>query len=736
MSEVKIDIKVITGSATATVKRFAGQLEEIEDSAKGAARTSAKAFNTIGGSAKRAGDTVSKALGGASDVFKIFLGNLAANAVSAAFRGITSAFTGAASTALSTARTFEDLNTRLVTLTGSTEDANELFSELRDFAAVTPFQLEGITDAAAQLLAFGTSIEDITPRLKNLGDVSAASGADLGEVALIFGQIQAAGKLTGERLLQLQERAIPIGPAIAETLGIAESQLRDFVKAGKVSAEEVGAAFELLSQEGQFAFNGLARASLTFNGAVSTLQENAQFLVTRFAEVITGSGQVKASIAGLSAVFEVLEAVVVENQASLQGFVDNIANAIPAAISFLGETIFVTIATFNDLRQAYNTTVGTGALVISTFVSVAEAALTAARAVASFTGSDTSGIDSGLESLAEFQDSLNETADTAADSNQKIQQSTNSAFNTISTVTAKSIEAFNTTKAATLELAAAQEEADRKRVESRKASNEAIVAADAQLLALQQEAALQASIDKELEREAEVLFREQRLIDLEEFFTRVEEAEIQARLNSATGEEEKQKILLQAQIEGNKRRRAEVNKLTKFEKLNEEEKNQFLLQNTSKAFGALAGLAATGGEKLFKVTKALQTAQVITGGIAAIQLAASAAPFPANIPGIVVETARAATSLIQINRAQPRFQDGGIVGGGQFSGDQVTARVNSGEMILNRQQQAQLFELATGSSGQGGKEIIVNSTIELDGEAVGRSVSRQVADGLELGEVV
>jgi len=39
------------------------------------------------------------------------------------------------------------------------------------------------------------------------------------------------------------------------------------------------------------------------------------------------------------------------------------------------------------------------------------------------------------------------------------------------------------------------------------------------------------------------------------------------------------------------------------------------------------------------------------------------------------------------------FADGGIVGGGSMYGDKVLARVNSGEMILNKRQQKNLFNI-------------------------------------------
>lgn len=42
----------------------------------------------------------------------------------------------------------------------------------------------------------------------------------------------------------------------------------------------------------------------------------------------------------------------------------------------------------------------------------------------------------------------------------------------------------------------------------------------------------------------------------------------------------------------------------------------------------------------------------------------------------------------------PKFASGGIVPGRSFTGDRVPAMVNSGEMILNAQQQARLFEIA------------------------------------------
>lgn len=176
--------------------------------------------------------------------------------------------------AVKEAAKFEQIQVQFEVLTGSVEAATKSVAELSAFAARTPFQFENIAKAGQQLLAFGFSTKQLIPLLGSLGDVSAATGSDLNEVALIFGQVAAAGKLTGERFLQFQERAIPIGPAIAKTMGVAENAVRGLVSEGKVSFDIFEKAFASLAEEGGLAFNGMAKQSETLNGLISTLTDN------------------------------------------------------------------------------------------------------------------------------------------------------------------------------------------------------------------------------------------------------------------------------------------------------------------------------------------------------------------------------------------------------------------------------------------------------------------------------
>ena len=112
----------------------------------------------------------------------------------------------------------------------------------------------------------------------------------------------------------------------------------------------------------------------------------------------------------------------------------------------------------------------------------------------------------------------------------------------------------------------------------------------------------------------------------------------------------------------------------------------------SKAF-ALMQLTLTSGLTIADGAKA------ISAGMAS----AAAVPFPGNIPaiisviaqigaivGTVASTISQAKSIIDGADAG-KFAGGGFVGGTSYEGDQLTAHVNSGELILNREQQGQLL---------------------------------------------
>jgi hypothetical protein len=125
------------------------------------------------------------------------------------------------------------------------------------------------------------------------------------------------------------------------------------------------------------------------------------------------------------------------------------------------------------------------------------------------------------------------------------------------------------------------------------------------------------------------------------------------------------------------------------------------VKDLGSAFGNLA--AGTKGAMKDMVTVVLSGLQKLIDGYLAAAIAATIAG-DADVPVIGLALAAVGVAALTAFWAAkvPAFANGGIVGGNSFTGDKVPVMVNSGEMILNRQQQNNMFsggELTTRVSG-------------------------------------
>lgn len=81
--------------------------------------------------------------------------------------------------------------------------------------------------------------------------------------------------------------------------------------------------------------------------------------------------------------------------------------------------------------------------------------------------------------------------------------------------------------------------------------------------------------------------------------------------------------------------------------------------------------------------------------------------FPYNLIAIAAGVAAVIAALASMSK----FAKGGIVGGNSYSGDRQVARVNAGEMILNRHQQSTLFNaINSGKLGGGNVQFKIRGT--------------------------
>ena len=92
--------------------------------------------------------------------------------------------------AITQAGIFESLETRLIALFGSVREGKDAFNEFNKIAATTPFAVQDIVNAGAQLQAFGA---DSRALLKDITNLAAFMGTNATEAANAFGRAFAGG---------------------------------------------------------------------------------------------------------------------------------------------------------------------------------------------------------------------------------------------------------------------------------------------------------------------------------------------------------------------------------------------------------------------------------------------------------------------------------------------------------------------------------------------------------------
>ena len=133
------------------------------------------------------------------------------------------------------------------------------------------------------------------------------------------------------------------------------------------------------------------------------------------------------------------------------------------------------------------------------------------------------------------------------------------------------------------------------------------------------------------------------------------------------------------------------------------------MQHMQSLMAGFGGAAATAFGEQSAAAKAFAVGQVIAQ--AAVGIMGTWAGYAKFGPwGTALAVAQTAmiggVALTQIGNIAGAFASGGIVGGSSMSGDNLTARVNSGEMILNGNQQRELFAMANGMGARNQVEVV------------------------------
>ena len=168
----------------------------------------------------------------------------------------------------------EQLEISFRTLLGSQEKANALIAEIKSYGTVTPYDTEGLAQAARLMLSYGMSSSKIMPTLQMLGDIAMGDKDKLQSLTLAFSQMSASGRVCKEDLNQMVDAGFNPLQIISEKTGKSIGELTDEVSKGAISVQDIEQAFIDATSEGGKFHNMVNNMSDSIAGKTAQMTDN------------------------------------------------------------------------------------------------------------------------------------------------------------------------------------------------------------------------------------------------------------------------------------------------------------------------------------------------------------------------------------------------------------------------------------------------------------------------------
>ena len=205
-----------------------------------------------------------------------------------------------AKSSLDAYRNIEMLKTSFTTLLGSASQADQLVSSLREYGAQSPYDTEGLSKAAQLMLGYGMNLQRVMPTLKQLGDIAMGDNNKLQSLALAFSQMSAAGKVCKQDLNQMINAGFNPLQTISEKTGESIGLLTEKVSKGEISVQQIEQAFKDATSAGGKFYNMSNNMSDTLDGQLASLNDEWQEMKANMGEIIAPA--VKSGLAYLTGV--------------------------------------------------------------------------------------------------------------------------------------------------------------------------------------------------------------------------------------------------------------------------------------------------------------------------------------------------------------------------------------------------------------------------------------------------
>lgn len=210
-------------------------------------------------------------------ILGVFGGNLLAGGV----EGFIQAVGDAVKNVISLGAEAQQTEIAFKTMLGSAERATQTIRDLRKFAEATPFSQREVIEGGKSLLAYTFTAEELTDRMRMLGDVSAGLGIPFGDLVYLFGTLKSQGRAYTKDIIQFAGRGIPIWEELSKVMGKTIAETMELVSEGKVGFDAVDQAFKNMTSSGGMFFNLMEEQANSLAGKWSAFQEKMEASATQ-----------------------------------------------------------------------------------------------------------------------------------------------------------------------------------------------------------------------------------------------------------------------------------------------------------------------------------------------------------------------------------------------------------------------------------------------------------------------
>ncbi|KQH75599.1 hypothetical protein AO501_25315 [Mycobacterium gordonae] len=218
-------------------------------------------------------------------------------------------------------------------------DIAGIMKTVNDVVIGTPVGIDKAMGAVTVALGSGIKQGDELKRyLTDIADAAGYSGRSFEEIALVFGQVQAKGRLMGEEVLQLAEKNIPAAAWLKDTFKLTGDEYERMQEKGQISLKALEMAIE------QHAGGQAKAMGETIQGAISNVQSSvsragANFLAAIFGKPTDQNNTMVEALKSIKDRLDEMGAWVTAHQQEIHNFFKNAAETARELGRVLGEVL-------------------------------------------------------------------------------------------------------------------------------------------------------------------------------------------------------------------------------------------------------------------------------------------------------------------------------------------------------------------------------------------------------------